>query len=128
MLTIFKDWRVTLFGLLSWAIPFAASIPFFSPDTGLIIPLTLFKSLMVVIGSGSGIWLLVWAFKRAQPGIFIGFVVGIYWLIINWVLDFVVLLPMSGDTPLEYFYDIGLRYLVFPIMAAALAFMGRTKA
>lgn len=126
MLTrIFTDWRTTVAGLLSWAIPFFAAFPFFSPEGGLIVPQPLFKSIMVVVGTVVGVALLVWMLRRFGASLMVGLVIGLYWLLINWVLDIVVLLPMSGSSLTEWFYDIGIRYLSLPIVAAGMGWVGR---
>jgi hypothetical protein len=128
MQRIFMNWRVTVAGLLSWLVPFLASFPFFSPDQGLLVPLPLFKSLMVVIGSGVGLALFVWIFRRIPIIRGAGLAIGLYWLLINWVLDIAILVPMSGSDIGTWFTDIGLRYLVIPMMGVALCLVAtRTK-
>jgi hypothetical protein len=112
--------RLTLLGLLSWAIPFAAAIPFFDRAGALAIPQPLFKSLMVVISGGVGVALLTWAFRRIPPNLHNGLAVGLYWLALNLGLDLAILVPMSGTSLSVYFEDIGLRYLLIPIIAAGM--------
>ena len=43
-------------------------------------------------------------------------VTGIVWLFANWVLDLIVLVGMLGMTLPDYATQIGLRYLVIPVM------------
>lgn len=117
---LMTDWRVWLFGLLSWALPFLASIPFYDRAGQLLIPQPLFKSLMVVIGGGVGCVLLVLSFRRIPPSRKSGLAIGTLWLAINLILDVIVLLPMSGLGVGAYFQDIGLRYLLLPIIALAM--------
>ena len=127
MRTLMTNWRVSLAGLLSWLIPFVASFPFFDPAQGLLIPLPLFKSLMVVIGSGVGLTLLVWIFFRLPMVRGGGLAIGVYWLLINWALDILVLVPMSGSDIGTWFIDTGLRYLTIPMMAVALCLVAQRK-
>ncbi len=127
MRTIFTNWRVSVFGLLSWLVPFLASFVFFSPDTGLVIPLILFKSIMIVVGTLTGVALLVWVFRSVPPSLMSGVVIGAYWLVINWVLDLAVLVPMSGDDIPTWFGDIGLRYLSILIIATGMGLVGSAK-
>ena len=113
-----------LFGFLSWLIPFLASIPFYSMQGGLLVDVFLFKSIMIVVGSLVGTVLMVVLFLRIREGylregIFIGF----SWLVINWVMDGLVLLPMSGMDAATYFSQIGIRYLVIPIIAIGMGFV-----
>ncbi len=112
--------KVLLLGIASWAIPFFVSFVFFNSSGELQIAQPLFKSLMVVIGGGAGALLLIIAFRRVAPLFRTGLTIGIFWLAINWGLDVVILIPLSGMGMAEYFYDIGLRYLMLPIMAAAM--------
>jgi hypothetical protein len=120
LLEIVKNPRTALYGFLSWLIPFVASFAFFGPDGQPWIPQTLFKSIMVVVFGGVGIWLLLLAFRRIRPTFASGLQLGLYWLAINIVLDLAILLPLAGMAPLDYFCDIGLRYLLTPMIAAAL--------
>lgn len=123
MLDILKNWRITLFGFLSWAIPFLLAIPFFDQTGQLAVQRELFKSLMVVIGGGVGVILLVMAFQRVQPTFASGAIIGLYWLAINLILDLCILIPMSGMDTTLYFIDIGLRYLLLPIISTAIGYV-----
>lgn len=112
--------RVWLYGFLSWLIPFVASFLFFDPATGLVIPQPLFKSLMVVIGGGTGATLLVATFRSVTATFASCLAVGFLWLAINLSLDIAILVPMAKMTVTGYFNDIGLRYLMLPIVAGAM--------
>lgn len=116
--------RSLLLGLASWALPFAASIAFFDRSGQLLIAQPLFKSLMVVIGGGVGTALLLVALRTTRPTLRSGLALGLLWLAINLLLDIAILVPMSGTTVAVYLQDIGLRYLLLPIVAAALGHMG----
>mgnify|MGYP001017858650 CR=1 FL=1 len=112
--------RILLYGFLSWLIPFVASIACFGPGGVLWIPFPLFKSLMVVIGAASGLWLLLLAFRRVPCTAANGLAIGALYMVFNLVLDVIVLLPMSGMGFGAWFIDIGLRYLVIPMMGWAI--------
>ncbi len=120
--------RTTALGLVSWAVPLAASFLFFGPGGELTISQPLFKSLMVVLFGGLGAALLVLAFRRIAPSLQSGLALGCYWLALNLALDLLVLVPMSGMTIGMYFYDIGLRYLLIPIMSTAMGVAVRDAA
>src|SRR5262245_19652528 len=117
---VFGNWRVAVYGLLSWAIPFIAAFAFFSGPGELRIPQPLFKSLMVLIGVGVGVLLLVLVFRHVRPTLMSGLAIGTEWFLINWGLDLLILLPLSGMSGSTHFYDIGLRYLLIPMIAAAM--------
>jgi hypothetical protein len=113
-----------LFGFLSWLIPFLVSIPFYSTRGGLLVDVFFFKSIMIVVGSLVGTVLMVWLFLRIREGYLReGILIGFSWLVINWVMDGLVLLPMSGMDVSTYFSQIGIRYLVIPIIAVSMGFV-----
>ena len=117
--------RATLLGFASWAIPFVVSFLFFSRDGELAIARELFKSLMVVIGGASGAVLLVAASCRAAPSLAFGVALGFYWLAISIALDLATLVDLMHRDAGLYFIDIGLRYLMLPIMAMAMGVVAR---
>ena len=53
-----------LFGFLTWLIPFVVSVPLVGSDGQPVLPTGMFKSLMIVIGSAVGAWLLVRVFRQ----------------------------------------------------------------
>ncbi|MFC1769402.1 hypothetical protein ACFLZX_06600 [Nanoarchaeota archaeon] len=117
-----------LFGILSWLIPFFVSILFYSREGGLLVDIFLFKSIMIVVGSLVGATLLVLYFKKIKKDhVTEGIVVGIFWFVINIVLDVLILLPISGMSFGVYFQQIGLRYLVLPIIAIAMGFSAKHR-
>ena len=109
---------VILYGCIVWLVPFLIAIPLYSPDGTLLIDGQVFKSIMIVIGAVTGAFLLVRLYRGISTG-FIreGFIIGGLWLLINWILDLIILLPLSGMNPVEYFGQIGLRYLMIPVMS-----------
>lgn len=120
MQAVFTSWRVWLGGVLSWAIPFFGSFPFYDPVEGLMVPLIVFKSIMVVLGALCGTALLVWVFRSLRPALGAAIVLGCLWLGINWLLDIVALVPMAGMDLGTWFVEIGLRYLTIPIIATGM--------
>ncbi len=113
-----KNIRNVLYGSLTWLIPFVASIFFYSKEGGLTVDIFLFKSIMIVVGSISAAFLLISYFKNIKNGYLReGVIVGFTWLGINILLDLLVLIPMSGMSIPDYFMQIGIRYLVIPVMS-----------
>jgi hypothetical protein len=112
--------RLLLLGFLSWFIPFAAAFAFYGPGGSLWIPYPLFKSLMVVIGAASGLWLLLRAFRTLPLNARSGLGLGLVWMAINLLLDAVILVPFTGMDLGAWFLDIGLRYSVMAMMGWAL--------
>lgn len=118
MMKMNKHSRNLLYGFLAWLIPFVASIFFYTKDGGLSIDIFFFKTIMIIVGSISGAILLISYFKKINIGYLKeGIYVGITWFVINILLDLLVLIPMSGLAISDYFLQIGLRYLVMPVMS-----------
>ena len=116
--------RASVLGFVSWLVPFVMSFLAFDRTGQLLIPQPLFKSLMVVVGGAVGTWCLVLAFRYipASPGT--GLVVGVGWLAINLVLDLLILVPLVHMPVALWFYDIGLRYLLLPIVSVGMGAVG----
>ena len=83
------------------------------------LPTGMFKSLMIVMGSAVGAWLLVRVFRQRPSLTHVGLVVGLLWLAINVGLDVLILVPMTKMSLPNCFREIAPRYLLIPIMAVA---------
>jgi uncharacterized membrane protein YpjA len=93
---------------------------FYTREGKLTIDIFLFKTIMIVVGSITGAFLLVSYFKKITVDYLKeGIIVGVVWFGINILLDLLVLIPMSGMSISNYFTQIGLRYLVIPAMSIA---------
>ncbi|WP_440951917.1 hypothetical protein [Methanococcoides sp. FTZ1] len=109
--------RNVSYGFLEWLIPFAASFLFYTQEGDLTIDIFFFKSIMIVVGSISAAFLLISYFKNIDADYFKeGVIVGLVWFAINILLDLLVLIPISGMSISDYFMQIGLRYIVIPVM------------
>lgn len=115
--------RMLWTALVVWAVPFALAMGFFTPDGGLRTDIFLFKTVMLLVSTPLGLFLMSYHLRRL-PGNFTagGLAAGTVWLLVNWALDFVVLLPLSGMAVDAYFVQIGLRYLAMPMTGY---FLGR---
>lgn len=112
--------RTSLLGLASWVIPFAISVFFFDRTGQLLVAQPLFKSIMVIVGGASGVALLVAAFRQVDVSPASSLALGCYWLVINLLLDLAVLVALMKMPLALYLYDIGLRYLLIPIISAGM--------
>uniref|UniRef100_A9A707 Uncharacterized protein n=1 Tax=Methanococcus maripaludis (strain C6 / ATCC BAA-1332) TaxID=444158 RepID=A9A707_METM6 len=123
-----KYLKCGFFGLLTWLVPFLLSFLFYSESEGLLINIFLFKSIMIVVSGLVGVSLLVLYFKDIKKDYLIeGIFVGVSWLIINLILDILILIPMSGMAYLDYFSQIGLRYLIIPTISIAMGVLLKLK-
>lgn len=115
-----KILRNVFYGLFVWLIPFVVSVFFYKGEGELTINIFLFKSIMIVTCSFTAAILLVSYFKHIDSGFLgEGITVGVAWLAISLLLDLLVLIPMSGMSVMDYFAQIGLRYLSIPAMTIA---------
>ena len=116
------------YGLLVWIIPFVISFAFYSSNGELTIDKIFFKTIMIITGTFVGVFLIVKYFKSVENSFLKeGILLGISWLLINWFLDFIVLIPMSDMSYFSYFTEIGLRYLTFPIISVGIAYSTKHK-
>jgi len=117
-----KIQMILLFGFLTWMLPFIASFFFYDPITArMTIDYELFKSIMVVFSTLVGTFLLVRYFDNVKKDhVKEGLIVGAAWAVMNWALDFVVLIPMMKVDVPTYFMSIGLRYLMVPIISVGM--------
>ncbi|OGI07506.1 MAG: hypothetical protein A2Y40_07310 [Candidatus Margulisbacteria bacterium GWF2_35_9] len=113
---------VAWYGIISWAIPFIVSFAFFDMKTkALTIDEMYFKSIMIVLGGLVGCLLLIRFFHLIEDFyIKEGFIAGIIMMSINLLLDVIILLPMSKMPFILYYQQIGMRYLLIPIIATTM--------
>ena len=88
------------------------------------IDIFLLKTIMIITWAGAGGFLLVKYFQTVQKNYLKESVfLGLIWLLINWFLDFTILLPMSSMTLQEYMMQIGLRYLMIVIFSVSIGIL-----
>ena len=105
-----------LYGCAVWAVPFGISLFFFTPSGELKTDVFLFKSIMILSAGSTGAGLMLSHLGRqTSDWSRHGLIAGCAWLLINWGLDFVILLPLSGETLDVYFMRTGMRYLALPV-------------
>ncbi|WP_292518947.1 hypothetical protein [Methanoculleus sp.] len=111
------------FGLLTWLLPFILSLFLYSPEGEPLYDIFLIKSILLVFSAALGTLLILIYFRNVRSS-FIreGALLGGVWLLINWALDAVILLPLSGMDAGTYMAEIGLRYLNIPIIAVGIGY------
>jgi hypothetical protein len=117
--------KIIGYGFASWAIPFVVSLLFFEKGGQPRLPVDLIKSIMIVVGAASGGVLLLLLFRQLRPSLFRGIVIGSLWFVLNIVLDLGILVPMTKMSLGQYLSEIGIRYLLIPIMAGLMAAVSR---
>jgi hypothetical protein len=124
MKTMINRMKVAGYGFLSWIVPFIASLLFFGKNGQPVLPIGLIKSIMILIGASLGGVLLFRLFRECPPSLGSGVAIGSLWFLMNIVLDLSILVPMTKMNLGQYFSEIGLRYLLIPIMAGAMGAVG----
>lgn len=113
-----KTVKLLLLGLMTWIVPFIAAFFFFDETGQIAVDMYLFKTIMILIGGLTGTFAIIIYFKKVQSGFLNqGIIIGLVWFALNFILDLLVLLPMSGMNFGDYVIQIGLRYLMIPIMS-----------
>ncbi|MFH1184768.1 MAG: hypothetical protein V1755_06970 [Chloroflexota bacterium] len=122
-----RTWQMILFGLLTWLIPFVVSI--------LIFPIhetqrPLFESIMPVVVTVCAVVFSILHLRKVTTGFLgEGILIGAIWLAINLLID----LPLFSAGPMamplaEYVKDIGLTYLIIPVVAIGFGYLLDSKA
>jgi hypothetical protein len=116
--------KLFLLGIMTWMVPFLSAFFFLDKSGTLSINIFLFKTIMILVGGMTGALAIIMYFKKLESAYFKqGFLTGIVWLFINIVMDLLVLIPMSKMSYPDYFMQIGLRYLMIPIMAILVGYL-----
>ncbi|MGD9107618.1 MAG: hypothetical protein PVI75_00400 [Gammaproteobacteria bacterium] len=116
--------KIIIFGCILWIIPFLAGFLLYSSKGQPLFDIFLIKSIMIAIGSLTGIILLILYFKKISINYLReGVVVGISWLFINWLLDILILLPMNKMSINIYFMNIGIRYLSILFVSVSVGYL-----
>ncbi|TGK28952.1 hypothetical protein EHQ12_15280 [Leptospira gomenensis] len=116
--------RILLYGFLVWLVPFVVAIPFHSRNGELLTDVFLFKTVMIIVGNFTGCVLLALLVPRIEgKTLSVLFGTGLFWLGINWGLDFLILIPMSKMSVSEYFIRIGGGYLTMVSIPVVIGFV-----
>jgi len=114
------------YGLILWVIPYVTAIPLLGLMQR---DLILFKTIMIVEGAFVGTVLTARYFLDVKSDFLReGIVLAVVWIVVNWLLDFVALLPFTELTLPRYFLEIGLRYLAIVAPTVAVGFVLERRA
>lgn len=112
--------RLIVYGVLIWLIPFVIALALFQLRADW---RSLFESVMAVSVAAVTAFFGYDFFRRGPvPGIGAGVAAGIAWMAISIIVDLPLMLSPPVSMPLvEYAADIGLTYLMMPVITAAIA-------
>ena len=109
------------YGLVLWVIPYVTAIP--------LLPLmqrdlVYFKTIMIVEGTLVGGALTALYFLKVEKNYLReGIVLAAVWIVLNWLLDFIALLPFTKMPLDRYFIEIGARYLAMAAPTVVAGFL-----
>lgn len=112
--------RKICYGIILWLVPYITAIPLLPLYTT---DLTFFKTVMMVEAGVLGAFLAALYFNKVEKDYLSeGILLGVVWLLVNWLLDVAALLPFSHMPIDRYFLEIGLRYLNAPAITIAVGY------
>lgn len=112
--------RAISLGLLVWLVPFAVAFAAFPLKTA---NYPLFESIMPVALTAIVVFCSLWYFRGiATPTIREGLLLGVLWMLLSMAVDLPLMLsPPMNYTVGQYFADVGLTYLMMPIITLGIA-------
>ncbi|MFC1511411.1 hypothetical protein ACFL5U_03390 [Candidatus Margulisiibacteriota bacterium] len=97
------------YGLIVWMVPYVSALPLLSLMQA---EPFFFKTIMIIVGGLTGAVCAVLYFDKVEKDFLKeGIVLGVVWIVISWLLDFVGVIPFNKMTYTRYFMEIGLRYI-----------------
>ena len=121
-----RVWKIVLYGILTWLIPFVVSMAIFPLHDG---ERPLFESIMPVVVVGCAVVFGALYLRRLEAAFLReGLVIGLAWLVISLVID----LPLFSAGPMampltDYIKDIGLTYLIIPVVTVGMGYLLEKK-
>ena len=118
--------RIILLGLLIWAVPFGLGMVIFP----VVLPVSaLFDTIMVVTLAGTtAIASVIHVSRLKEASLDDGLRAGSIWMLMSLLCDvpFFILGPeMTRMDPVDYMADVGLSYIMIPLIAGAVAAVRR---
>ena len=122
-----NSWRRAFgLGLLVWLLPFVVAFAAFALKESW---RSLFESIMALTVATVVVLLALAYFRRVpQPTAKEGLLLGLLWLAISVLIDLPLMLgPPINYSPQEYVADIGVTYLMMPVITAGIGAAGRSN-
>ena len=124
-----KVFTVFGFGFLIWLVPFATGCLMFNSAGELQVEKMLFQSIMILTFSCTACSCAARYFLNIYSNYMQeGIIIGTSWVFISWVLDILVVMPMSQMSIGVYFQEIGIRELMVVFITISMGFVLSRKA
>lgn len=114
------------FGVILWAVCYVIAIPLLPVNA---YDPQIFRSLMFALSSITASVIAVVYFSGVHEKFLREAVLlGLTWVVVNWVLDVVALLPFTHQTIPQYFMQLGIEYIgmIAPIIAIGFLLQKKT--
>ena len=109
--------RLVIPGLIMWIVPFILGVFFYDSEGNLAIDIFLFKSIMILTLVILASLLSIYHLKKSDDNSTSkSIMTGLVWLFIPILLDVLVLIPIAEMSTVDYIQQIGLRYLIIPVI------------
>lgn len=121
-----KSWKWAIInGVLLWLIPFLAAFPIFPMKDN---NPFLFHSILGIVAVTTCIILILHYFKKTgENSVKEGFYLGSIWLAINLALDLPIFLLIFQMPIGSYFSEIGLGYILYPVLTTGFSLATKSK-
>jgi hypothetical protein len=122
-----KYLKIVIFGFVVWLVPFLVSFFIYPLKTA---GNPLFETIMPLIITITVVALAYLYLKNVETDlIWEGVIIGVAWFIINIAIDLFLFLPPSPMQMsfVNYMEDIGIAYLIIPVITIGLAYMADKK-
>ncbi|WP_394747521.1 hypothetical protein [Spongiimicrobium salis] len=112
-----KGLKIVVLGILIWMVPFLFGFLLYSETGELNVDIFLFKSIMMInLAIITAFSINVYLGKAALSSLKNSAIVGVLWMLIVLLLDVLILLPRTTMDSTAYINQIGLRYMIIPII------------
>jgi hypothetical protein len=121
------SWRRAIgYGVLVWLVPFVVAFAAVGLKDSW---RSLFESIMAVTVAAVVVPLALWYFRRVpQPTAREGVLLGLVWLAISVLIDLPLMLsPPISYSPQEYVADVGVTYLMIPVITGGIGGAATTQ-
>lgn len=116
--------KIYWYGFILWLVPFASAFFMYDQNGQLVVDIFLFKTAILLVSTITGCLLASKYLLNSSSNYFkTSISMGIIWVITSWVLDFLILLPISDMDLADYFIQIGFRYLIIPMYCVSMGYM-----
>ena len=119
-----KAAQIGIFGFIIWVIPFGVAFCFLTDSGTMSIDKIALNTFLLLITTIIEVILTALYLTKLKDNFVKESIwLGLSWVALNWLLDIIVWVPLAKLNYIEYFTDIGLRYLTIPMITIMAGFI-----